>query len=308
MSATQSRHASRAPLAVRIALPIGVLFTAVASLATLGGVLASVPAEDELPAPAAVMSLPDVVVAQTVAADPCATDAVTSALRSDDDAAVIAAFGGGEAFRAAIAAGNAPCVALDDPRRAWVVVNKLRPLHPVDYAPASVTASSLQGTSRSVSMRPAAAEALERMAGAARTAGVGALGVNNAYRSYGLQQVTYSRFVRAEGQAGADAGSARPGHSEHQTGLALDVVACSPGCGGIGQFGGTAQGEWVAAHAWEFGFIVRYEKGATGTTGYMPEPWHLRYIGEELAKAYHEGGFHTLEEFFGLPDAPNYAP
>ena len=133
------------------------------------------------------------------------------------------------------------------------------------------------------------------------------IGVNNAYRSYGLQQVTYSRFVRSEGVAGADAGSARPGHSEHQSGLAVDVVACSDGCGSLGAFGSTAQSDWIVQHAWEYGFIVRYEKGATPTTGYMPEPWHLRFIGVELAKAYHDGGFHTLEEFFGLPAAPDYA-
>jgi len=116
---------------------------------------------------------------------------------------------------------------------------------------------------------------------------------------------TYNGHVRSEGQQHADAASARAGHSEHQTGLALDLVACSP-CGGIEAFGATPQGEWVAAHAWEYGFIVRYESGATGVTGYMPEPWHLRYIGRELAAVYHHGGFHTLEEFFGLPAAPDY--
>ncbi|MBN9195390.1 MAG: D-alanyl-D-alanine carboxypeptidase family protein, partial [Microbacterium sp.] len=69
----------------------------------------------------------------------------------------------------------------------------------------------------------------------------------------------------------------------------------------------TPQGAWVAAHAWQYGWIVRYEKGHTDVSGYLPEPWHLRYIGTDLAAAYHEGGFHTLEEFFGLPPAPGYA-
>jgi hypothetical protein len=68
----------------------------------------------------------------------------------------------------------------------------------------------------------------------------------------------------------------------------------------------TAQGAWVAANAWRFGFIVRYEDGQTAITGYEAEPWHLRYIGPELAQVYHDGGFHTLEDFFGLPAAPGY--
>lgn len=307
MSATQSRHASRAPLAVRVALPIGVLFTAVACLATLGGVLAEETVVRELPAPVAAMALPQVDVEAATAANPCADEAVLAALEAGDDAATIAAFGGGGEFRAAVVAGNARCVPLDDPTHVWVVVNKQRSLSRIDYAPSSVSESSLRGTSRSVSMHPEAAEALGRMADAARSAGAGMIGINNAYRSYHLQQATYSSIVRADGVTDADARSARPGHSEHQTGFAADIVACSSGCGGISAFGGTSQSAWVAEHAWEHGFIVRYESGATGTTGYIPEPWHLRYIGTELAAAYNEGGFHTLEDFFALPAAADYA-
>jgi D-alanyl-D-alanine carboxypeptidase len=292
---------------VRAALPIGVLFTAVACLATLGGVLAEEGVVDELPAPRAAMALPQIDVSATAAANPCADESVRAALESGDDAATVAAFGGAEEFRAAVVAGNARCVPLDDPTHVWVVVNKQRPLSRIDYAPASVTESSLRGTSGSVSMHPAAAEALGRMADAARAAGAGTIGVNNAYRSYRLQQATYASIVRADGTKGADARSARPGHSEHQTGFAVDVVACASGCGGIGEFGATPQSAWVAEHSWEHGFIVRYEQGATGTTGYIPEPWHLRYIGIELAAAYNAGGFHTLEDFFALPAAADYA-
>src|SRR5690606_7568261 len=124
------------------------------------------------------------------------------------------------------------------------------------------------------------------------------LGMNNGYRSHGLQTRVHASHVSSRGQAGADEVSARPGFSEHQTGLAMDVVSCSRGCGEIGAFGGTSESDWVAAHAWEYGFIIRYEEGETATTGYVPEPWHLRYIGPALASAYHEGGYHTLEEFF----------
>ena len=62
----------------------------------------------------------------------------------------------------------------------------------------------------------------------------------------------------------------------------------------------------MAENGWRYGFIVRYEPGQTAVSGYDSEPWHLRYIGPQLAAAYHDGGFHTLEAFFGLPAAPNY--
>lgn len=305
MSATLSRHASRAPLAVKVALPIGVLVTAIASLLTLIGVPA--PIDVEPPKPAAAVSLPEVEVAASRAANPCVDDAVRAALERRDDEAVVAAFGGGEEFRAAVVAGNAPCIALDDPARAWVVINKQRPL-PDGFEPPSLTRVSLQATTPSNRLRPEAAQALSAMADAARSAGAGVIGINNGYRSFGVQQLTYSSHVRNHGQETADAGSARPGFSEHQTGLAIDVIACGSGCSGLDAFGGTPQGRWVAEHAWEYGFIVRYEHGEKDTTGYMPEPWHLRYIGRELAAAYHRGGFHTLEAFFGLPAASDYAP
>jgi D-alanyl-D-alanine carboxypeptidase len=121
-----------------------------------------------------------------------------------------------------------------------------------------------------------------------------------------LRCSTYQRQISAHGRAEADKVSARPGHSEHQSGLAADITACSAGCADMGSFGGTPQQEWVAAHSWEYGWIVRYVGGGTPATGYSPEPWHLRYIGPELAAAYHGGGWQSLEEFFGLPAAPDY--
>lgn len=308
VNAAQSRHVAREPLAVRIALPLGVLFTAMASLATLCGVIADSPvARVELPAPAAALAIPTVEVDARPAADPCADDAVRAALDTGDDAGVIAAFGGGAAFREAVANGNAPCVSLSDPNRSWVVINKQRPLEPASFAPASLAEIGLSATTRSNELRPEPKDALESMAAEASRAGAGAIGINNGYRSFGLQESTYDGHVRDKGQSGADAVSARPGFSEHQSGLAFDLVACDPRCGTIEAFGATPQGRWVAENGWRHGFIVRYEPGRTGTTGYAPEPWHIRYIGPELAQAYHDGGFHTLEEFFGLPPAPDYS-
>lgn len=308
MSAAQTRHAVREPLAVRIAVPVGVLFTATASLATLCGVLADDPIRTPvLPAPAAAMTIPAVEVDASIAANPCVDEGVAALLESGDDEAVVRGFGGGAEFREAVVSGNAPCVSLSDPTRSWVVVNKQRPLQPESFAPASLTGIGLRATTLSNELRPEPTHALEAMASDARAAGAGVIGINNGYRSYGLQQRTYGEHVRDRGQSGADAVSARPGFSEHQSGLAFDLVACDPGCGAIEAFGATAQGRWVADNGWRYGFIVRYEHGRTGTTGYAPEPWHIRYLGPELAKAYHDGGFHTLEEFFGLPPAPDYS-
>ncbi len=301
----QPQHAApRSPIRGP-ALPIGLAVTAIGVLLSLASVPAS-SAPVEQPEPAAVMEVPAVDVEATTAADPCADAVVQQALAAGDDAAAVAAFGGGESFRAAVVAGNAPCISLDDPARLWVVVNKARPLAPVDYAPQALVDLPVQITTRSGQVRPEVAAAVGAMAQAAEAAGAGRLGANNGYRSYGLQVTTYESNVRAQGQAEADAGSARPGHSEHQTGLALDVVACTTNCGGLDGFGGTSQSNWVAEHAWEYGFIVRYEEAGIGTTGYQPEPWHIRYIGVDLAAAYHHGGFHTMEEFFGLPPAPDY--
>lgn len=288
------------------ALPIGVAITAIGMLFSLAGAPVVSSAAPSLPEPVTAMQVPSVSVGATVAVDPCTDPAVQKARGSGDDAAVIAAFGGGANFREAVVAGNAPCISLSDPARIWVVVNKGRPLQPADYAPADLGAVPLQMTTLSGQVRSDVAAAVGEMAEGASAAGVGRIGANNGYRSYGLQVSTYDAHVRSQGQEEADAGSARPGHSEHQTGLALDVVACDGQCGGLDGFGATAQSEWVAAHAWEYGFVVRYEDVGTAVTGYAPEPWHLRYVGVELAAAYHDGGFHTLEDFFGLPAAPDY--
>lgn len=267
---------------------------------------ASATIEVPLPAPAETIPAPSIAAAPA-AVDICALPELTAALAAGDDAAAIAAAGGADRFRNAVASGLAPCIALDDPNRVWVVVNKARPLAPVEHEPASVTrVQSTRVAGGAGVLRTDAAAALDAMSTAAADAGAGEIGILSGYRSYGTQVSTYAGHVANSGQAEADLSSARPGHSEHQSGLATDVVACDGGCGSLDDLAWTAQGEWIVAHAWEYGFIVRYEEGHTPVTGYMAEPWHLRYVGTDLARAYHDGGFHTLEEFFGLPAAPNY--
>ena len=263
-----------------------------------------------LPAPAATIPAPTIETAPAVL-DICADPAVPSAIAAGDDAGAIAAAGGAEAFRAAIAAGIAACVPLDDPAHVWVVVNKLRPYTPIDYSPSPLSTPQGVRSAEGYTLRTDAAEAMSAMVAAAAQAGAGEIGLGSGFRSYETQATTFGSQADAAGVEAAELSSARPGFSEHQSGLAADVVPCGAavgdGCGTLDDLASTPQGEWIVAHAWEFGWITRYVDGATPVSGYVPEPWHLRYVGPELAKAYHDGAWSTLEQFFGLPAAPDYA-
>lgn len=236
----------------------------------------------------------------------CDRPEVLAALTGGTDAEVIAAAGGAEEFRAAVWSGQAPCVSLADPARSWVVVNKQRPFEPLDYEPAARAVPDGVRSLRGHELRVDAAAALSALGQASRAAGAGEIALLSGYRSYGIQRSLYALHAAERGTAGADLVSAHAGFSEHQSGLTGDIVACNPGCGSIDDLAATAQGAWLREHAWEYGWITRYEDGYTATTGYTPEPWHLRYLGVELATAYHYGGFHTLEDFFGLAPAPDY--
>lgn len=261
------------------------------------------------PAPVrSVVALPVPVVKQAAPTpDICALPEVVEALGSNDDEGAIVAAGGGEAFRAAVVEGHAPCISLSDPARVWTVVNKTRPYEPRDYRPATLVMADDVRSVAGGSLRPDAASALTAMVAAARAAGVGELALDSGFRSYSTQQSSYGRQVADRGTEGADLVSARPGFSEHQSGFAADVVPCDGwGCSSLDDLAASAQGAWLAEHLWEYGWVVRYEEGLTPTTGYSCEPWHIRFIGPELARAYHEGGWHSLEDFFGLPAAPAY--
>ena len=113
------------------------------------------------------------------------------------------------------------------------------------------------------------------------------------FRSYATQAQLYQSYVNQEGQAAADRYSARPGYSEHQTGLAFDVIGTD---GQLVEDAGAAQ--WLLDHAPDYGFVVRYPRGKESVTGYMHEEWHLRYIGKE-AKEIAASGL-TLEEYYGF--------
>ncbi|MDQ4501890.1 M15 family metallopeptidase [Sinomonas sp. ASV322] len=194
---------------------------------------------------------------------------------------------------------------LTDPASQWVVVNKRRPLNPIDYAPPLARPNvPLEVSGESAQVHPTTARAAEALFAAAAGAGA-SMTLASGYRSYATQVATYNAQVAAHGQAMADVASARPGHSEHQTGWAFDVGAPG-GCNFAPCFAGTSAARWIAEHAYEFGFIVRYPFMLHDITGYYYEPWHVRFIGIEASTDMKRRGVATLEEYFGLPAAPTY--
>lgn len=187
---------------------------------------------------------------------------------------------------------------LTDPTSLWVIVNKANPLNPKDYAPGDLTS-----VGNGQYMRAEAAQALQQMITDAKQAGY-TLTPSSAYRSFDQQTAAYNSEVHAFGQSYADTESARPGYSEHQTGWAVDLG--SDGCNISDCFGTTPGGKWATDNAFKYGFILRYPADKVDITGYRHETWHFRYIGASLATEMHNEHVETLEEFFGLPAAPNY--
>ncbi|MFJ6001404.1 D-alanyl-D-alanine carboxypeptidase family protein [Arthrobacter sp. NPDC092385] len=193
-----------------------------------------------------------------------------------------------------------------DPGAVGVVVNKRRPLTPLDYAPAELRLPAVATAAENALLRPDTAAAVEEMFAAAEGDGVGLVLVSG-YRSYASQESTYAYWVGQYGDpAGADTVSARPGYSEHQTGLAFDIGQSDGACTLVLCFRDTPAAQWAAANAAEFGFILRYPLGFHETTGFSAESWHFRYVGRDVSLAMKAAGTQTLEEHFGLPPAPSY--
>jgi LAS superfamily LD-carboxypeptidase LdcB len=137
-----------------------------------------------------------------------------------------------------------------------------------------------------------AKNALSKMQADASALGL-SLKLISGFRTYSYQAGLYNRYVQKDGQAKADTYSARPGHSEHQTGLAFDVGQLKD------SFGDTPSGKWLAQNCHLYGFIIRYPKGKSHITGYKYEPWHIRYLGIDVATKVKESGL-TLEEYLGI--------
>lgn len=178
-----------------------------------------------------------------------------------------------------------------NPASITVVVNKKHCFSPPSWAPPDLV--NVDG----FLMRSVAANAMQQMRQAASAAGVG-FDLSSGYRSYSDQVATYNYWVQVNGSAAAaDTVSARPGYSEHQTGLAADLK--TDGCV-LECFANTAQYTWLKANAASFGFIERYPPGLTAITGYSPEAWHWRYVGVPTATAMKNSGVQTLEAYFNI--------
>ncbi len=175
-----------------------------------------------------------------------------------------------------------------------LIANKTYAL-PKSYAPGGLT-----GETRA---------AADKLTAGARGAGY-SIKVQSGFRSYDTQQNIYNRYVRERGKASADTFSARPGHSEHQTGLAFDVCESSGKYKNAcinSNFDSTEEAKWLSENAYKYGFILRYPNGKTNETGYKYESWHLRYVGVDLAtKLYNGGNWITLENYFGITSQYNY--
>lgn len=180
-----------------------------------------------------------------------------------------------------------------------VVVNKARPLSPKEYAPEGLIRIPKYNP-LGVKVRKETSAALVKLGDGMKAAGYGTLWVRSGYRTFKDQVKMHKAKVAAYGKTKGELLAARPGYSEHQTGLALDL-----GVQGSSTLGSTA-GNWLARNCYKYGFLLRYPFGKTKITGYSYEPWHFRYVGVEVSKAMQKQKISTLEEFYALPAAPGY--
>ncbi len=186
-----------------------------------------------------------------------------------------------------------------NPEAMTVIVNKQRAL-PEGYEPKDLVepnvAFSFDEPNEKRFMRKEAAEALEKLFARADSDGVELRAVSG-YRSYARQKVIYDTKVRTSGEEEAARLVSIPGNSEHQTGLSIDVSSPSVGNGLEENFGDSSEGKWLAEHAPEYGFVIRYPEGDEAKTGYAYEPWHIRYVGTDIAPDLAASEL-TIEEYF----------
>jgi len=184
-----------------------------------------------------------------------------------------------------------------DPTDMLILVNKYNraPAVPITLVKPDVTPTT-PSKAENIYMRPEAASALEELFEAAARDGI-TLYATSGFRSYSTQKAIFNRKLETMSERAANASVAKAGYSEHQTGLAMDIEGKTTlGTGLTEQFGESPEGIWVAEHCHEFGFIIRYPKGKTDITGYIYEPWHLRYVGKDAALEITELGV-TFEEY-----------
>ena len=165
------------------------------------------------------------------------------------------------------------------------LVNRDFPIS-ADYVPGDLVKPNVLGGNETTLLRAEAAEALEELFAAAQEEGYLLVAVSG-YRSYGQQSAIHQRKVEAVGQKEALRVSAPAGCSEHQLGLAMDIGR-KKNTNLSKSFGDSPEGQWVAENCWRFGFIIRYKAEWEEITGYMYEPWHIRYVGRDHAARIYE--------------------
>ena len=174
---------------------------------------------------------------------------------------------------------------------------------PTDFVPVDVPVTPYSQVNTNY-LRRDAADATELLFSKAQEAGY-ELTLRTGYISYSVQKSLYNQDVYEMGLEYADKFNSRPGHSEHQTGLAIDITTPSINNELSLEFADTEEGKWVLAHAHEYGFIIRYPENRESEVGYFYEPYHLRYVGVEVATEIFENNW-TLEDYilnYGLLDA-----
>lgn len=183
------------------------------------------------------------------------------------------------------------------PNSIWALVNKTNSI-PTDYIPESLVipdvATRLDKSNDERSVRSDIAPAVVELFSAAKNDGY-ELMIGSGYRSAALQSIYFYSLANTVGEVQANISIARPGESEHQTGLAIDISTISYECYLDNCFEYTNGGQWLANNAHKYGFILRYPKNKTDITGYMYESWHFRYVGIDLATALYQSEL-TLEE------------
>lgn len=191
----------------------------------------------------------------------------------------------------------APVENYEDPANLWTLVNKERSL-PMNYVPSDLMMPDLStranATADEKKVRGVINAPLVQMFGDAANAGHNLM-IGSAYRSSTTQEQLFNSYVANAGYEEANKYSAHAGHSEHQTGLAVDISTTTQQCYLSECFIDTADGQWLAENAHKYGFILRYPNGKEAITGYNFEPWHYRYVGIDLATAIHQSDL-TLDQ------------
>ena len=170
------------------------------------------------------------------------------------------------------------------------------------YVPTDLVPVRKAGISGSVTVRRIVISDLAEMTAAARTSGI-RLAAYSGYRSYVTQIATFRKWVGIQGLRTALRASARPGHSEHQLGTAIDFTDVGRGApwGSGLDWGKTKAGSWMLSNAWRYGFVLSYPRGKTTTVCYQYEPWHYRYVGRTVALAIHNSGLTPREWLWSHP-------